>query len=658
MIISLDKYKKTGQLKPEEELYIELTENGVFEYLPSEGSVYSKAIVTVNVTSVEPGPSGTIEDGEYLIVSSDNYLLSSEANGMRLNAVKGSTFVHPDTSAEFDPVNNPDTSIITDAKLRWTICKDGDMYYIYNIVNGEKMYLAWDSGNYAHIQESPYGLYIDTIINTETTYRISIIDDASGRFLQRNSSSNYFAFYSSLQKGSVYLIKTSGEVIKPEEPEDDKPEISFIGLTLYPGVEYMMVGETYDMTFETDYEPGTYEIFTQQFGVEVDYDNKVLRITPTGNGLTEFCMYNYNLDIYEGERYLEVQVPAKYKATINLDSLQFPSETIAVPYEISEELVEDYWFEIDNCDIETNREEKCIYVTPQYGGVLVDSNNVKLCWYSNVGTCYAEVNTLPPFTIPEDFPAVQDISASSWVDGDTVIVEVSCYPLGEGRPMHNIEIFNNGHLVYKPLNFDGWLSASIPTSDLTVDGFEILATADYKDNCYDLIGIWVPIDGWENRLPENYIPEFDTDIWGNPDDAQVISWSDFESVEPLSINSDTGEVSNAQWYELTGTLLSAPQSETGRWIFGDPDNIFSQNVTRDDGMFSEHCMLINYLENPELFPGDGATIKIRTLKHVATVDEAGLDCIQNEGEVIFGGEYKGSPKAIYMGEVSIEPEPL
>lgn len=173
------------------------------------GKFNSPCAILIEGGKIPEEPTVNIEDGEYVIVSSDNYLLSAEVNNNRLNAVQGYTFVNPDTSLAFDPLMNPDTSIITDDKLKWTISKDGNMYYIYNLNTGDKMYLAWDGGNYAHTQATNYGLYINADIDNEGRYKISIIDNEEGRFLQKNSNNPFFAFYKEGQKGSVYLIKIS-----------------------------------------------------------------------------------------------------------------------------------------------------------------------------------------------------------------------------------------------------------------------------------------------------------------------------------------------------------------------------------------------------------------------------------------------------------------
>lgn len=144
-------------------------------------------------------------------------------------------------------------------------------------------------------------------------------------------------------------------------------------------------------------------------------------------------------------------------------------------------------------------------------------------------------------------------------------------------------------------------------------------------------------------------PEIDT-LWGNPDEAIPVSFAEF-ATKP---NANYGE--NPQWYELTGILYSAPQVETGTWILTDPEEELEQSFTVDGNEYN-NAIVVNYTSQDltndisnewdfNNFPGDGALVTIRTLKHYGIPSNLGVD-----SDIHYAGKNSNSnsPLAIFVG---------
>lgn len=148
---------------------------------------------SVDMTTASKESNVAFPDGEYAviaIVGKNYYALSSEANGSRLNAV-------PVTYTPGESLNT------TDETLKWTIAYTDDGY---TFKGSNNQYIAWSSGNSAKTQADVY--YLDITEDGDTgRYNVTSKTDAT-RKLQRNATEaySYFAFYTSTQSGSLYLV--------------------------------------------------------------------------------------------------------------------------------------------------------------------------------------------------------------------------------------------------------------------------------------------------------------------------------------------------------------------------------------------------------------------------------------------------------------------
>ena len=148
---------------------------------------------SVDMASATKEKTFSFANGDYAaiaVVNDKYYALSSAANGKRLNAV----------AVSFDGGNSLTTA---DETLKWTVTKS-DAGYTFKGSNNQ--YVAWDgSGNYANTQADAY--YLDITEDTEKAGRYFVTSKAdAARKLQKNSANDYFAFYTSSQSGSLYLV--------------------------------------------------------------------------------------------------------------------------------------------------------------------------------------------------------------------------------------------------------------------------------------------------------------------------------------------------------------------------------------------------------------------------------------------------------------------
>ena len=176
---------------------------------------------SVNMESATKETNFVFPDGEYAaiaVVSNKYYALSSEANGKRLNAV--------------EVKYTPGESLASNhATLKWTIAKT-DSGYTFKGSNNQ--YIAWNSGNYAHTQTEIYYLDITEDAGNAGRYVVTSKVDPT-RKLQKNKDNSYFAFYTSDQSGSLYLVPVVADTtprfeVTPNEDQTigaDGGEITF-----------------------------------------------------------------------------------------------------------------------------------------------------------------------------------------------------------------------------------------------------------------------------------------------------------------------------------------------------------------------------------------------------------------------------------------------
>lgn len=147
---------------------------------------------SVNMESATKETNFVFPDGEYAaiaVVSNKYYALSSEANGKRLNAVE----------VKYTP---GESLASNDAFLKWSVAKVDNGY---TFKGSNNQYIAWSSGNYAHTQNDVY--YLDITEDADNAGRYNVVSKVDAtRKLQKNTSNPYFAFYTSTQSGSLYLV--------------------------------------------------------------------------------------------------------------------------------------------------------------------------------------------------------------------------------------------------------------------------------------------------------------------------------------------------------------------------------------------------------------------------------------------------------------------
>jgi hypothetical protein len=157
----------------------------------SEGDL---STFSVDMSTATKEKSFTFANGDYAVIAVANskyYALSSAANGKRLNAVEVS-------------FNGGNSLTTADETLKWTVTKSNNGY---TFKGSNNQYVAWDSGNYAHTQDEAY--YLDITEDADNAGRYFVASKAdTSRKLQRNKDEqyNYFAFYTSTQSGSLYLV--------------------------------------------------------------------------------------------------------------------------------------------------------------------------------------------------------------------------------------------------------------------------------------------------------------------------------------------------------------------------------------------------------------------------------------------------------------------
>ena len=149
---------------------------------------------TVDMTNATKKANFVFPDGDYAAIAVDDnkyYALSSAANGTRLNAVE----VTYNGGASFTT---------TDATLKWTVTKSDDGY---TFKGSNNQYVAWDgSGNYAKTQDDVYYLDITEDADNAGRYFVTSKTDATRKLQKNSTGGGYFAFYSSAQSGSLYLV--------------------------------------------------------------------------------------------------------------------------------------------------------------------------------------------------------------------------------------------------------------------------------------------------------------------------------------------------------------------------------------------------------------------------------------------------------------------
>lgn len=138
-----------------------------------------------------------IADGKYAIIAfnADKTVYSA----MTTTPTSTSTVRMSSVNVDFD-VNTAFTT--TDSSLVWNITKvDGG----YTFTNNEGKYLSWSSGNSAKFDTNETVMSIEKSSTENGTYNV-YLNKAEDRYLQKNNSEQYFAFYTSDQRKDLYIV--------------------------------------------------------------------------------------------------------------------------------------------------------------------------------------------------------------------------------------------------------------------------------------------------------------------------------------------------------------------------------------------------------------------------------------------------------------------
>ena len=179
---------------------------------------------SVDMTDATKEANFVFVDGDYAVLAVSGgkyYALLCDANGTRL-----------DSKDEY-AYDGSGSITLTDetANMRWTIAKTENGYTFKGANDG---YIAWyNNGNYAKTQTDPY--YLDIVEDSANAGRYYVVSKADAtRKLQRNSNvaNRYFAFYTSSQMGSLYLVPIAENTDPYFTIEQDVMEYTYDGDTI------------------------------------------------------------------------------------------------------------------------------------------------------------------------------------------------------------------------------------------------------------------------------------------------------------------------------------------------------------------------------------------------------------------------------------------
>lgn len=173
---------------------------------------------SVDMTSAIKEDNFVFPDGEYAVLAYKN----SKYYALSCTNVNSSTRLD-----SIDNVTYSGEGVFTtdNANLKWTIEYTEDKGYTFKGDNNQ--YIAWSSGNYAKTQSDVY--YLDITEDGDTgRYNVTSKADAT-RKLQRNATeaNSYFAFYTSTQSGSLYLVPVTIKVDTTPSITIDTTPVSF-----------------------------------------------------------------------------------------------------------------------------------------------------------------------------------------------------------------------------------------------------------------------------------------------------------------------------------------------------------------------------------------------------------------------------------------------
>ena len=268
--------------------------------------------LSVNMSSAIEGENTELASGSYLILAKNNsnyYALKNAVAGTSRLASQnytGSTSEYVYNSA-------------SDA-LVWTVTDTGDG--TYTIVNDSK-YVGWNSGNNAYCKAADQDWtttnYVMDITwdGTNSCYHVAVHNESS-RLLQRNASSDYFAFYTSDQQKNLIFVPArydnrTAVTLHFEDDNDNTVTAANLytfnygtflgyGLVASPNVSAITDHITWDVTGDTN-------------GIIDEFDDGALTLTGNAGTATVTASFAGDENYQPAEKSYTITVTAPYSAS-------------------------------------------------------------------------------------------------------------------------------------------------------------------------------------------------------------------------------------------------------------------------------------------------------------------------------------------------------
>lgn len=154
-------------------------------------------LFTMNLNLAKGETPKRIPEGDYIIVATN----AAETAFYALTNKETSGNTKRLESKNIEDIRSVESYNTSDESIKWHISQ-ADASYVITDVNGK--YISWTSGNSASLSSSAFNLDI-TPISGSKQYKITAAKD-SARIFGKNTSANYFAFYTSEQSNKLYLI--------------------------------------------------------------------------------------------------------------------------------------------------------------------------------------------------------------------------------------------------------------------------------------------------------------------------------------------------------------------------------------------------------------------------------------------------------------------
>lgn len=152
---------------------------------------------TMNLNLAKGEKPTRIPDGYYIIVATN----AAETAFYALTNKETTSSTKRLESKGIEDIRTVESYDTSDESIKWYISQ-ADASYVITDVNGK--YISWTSGNSASLSTTPFNLDIAPIQGT-SQYKITATKDSS-RIFGKNTSAEYFAFYTSEQSNKLYLI--------------------------------------------------------------------------------------------------------------------------------------------------------------------------------------------------------------------------------------------------------------------------------------------------------------------------------------------------------------------------------------------------------------------------------------------------------------------